>query len=165
MNGANSESMVDLIHFNQDEYIEGDDLQERFGLRGRNMLQLAALKTPIAPGFLIEAAHLANGSLEEQLTIQSLESAVKKIEKSTGKTFNAADRPLLFKAVISPSIQIGTLRSLHAIGISDEVARGFANYCGEEFAYHGKIYEIRSVIRNEDEVLINVTLTVNQSPF
>jgi len=86
--------MVELIHFNQDEYVEGENLQERFGLRGRNMLQLAALKTPIAPGFLIDSAHLTSGSLDEQLTIQSLESAVKKIEHQTGKTFNAAARPL-----------------------------------------------------------------------
>ena len=58
--------MVELIHFNQDEYIEGDNLQERFGLRGRNMLQLAELHTPIAPGFLIESSTLTGGNLEEQ---------------------------------------------------------------------------------------------------
>jgi pyruvate,orthophosphate dikinase len=128
--------MVELIHFNQDETVEGDDLQERFGLRGRNMVQLADLKTPIAPGFLIDSQQLASGALEEQLNIQSLESAVKKIEHQTGKTFNAPDRPLLFKVVISPSIQIGSIRSVHTVGISDAAAQGFAKYCGEEFAYH-----------------------------
>jgi pyruvate,orthophosphate dikinase len=128
--------MVELNHFNQDEYVEGDDLQERFGLRGRNMLQLAALKTPIAPGFLIDSAHLASGTLDEQLTIQSLEAAVRKIENQTGKTFTRPDRPLLFKVVISPSIQIGSIRSVHTIGISDDVTAGFAKYCGEDFAYH-----------------------------
>lgn len=128
--------MVALTHFNQDEYVEGDDLQERFGLRGRNMLHLAALNTPIAPGFLIESEGITGGSLDEHLTLQSLESAVKKIENQTGKTFNSAERPLLFKVVISPSIQIGTINSVHTIGISDEVAGGFATNCGEEFAYH-----------------------------
>ena len=128
--------MAELIHFNQDETVEGDDLQERFGLRGRNMVQLAALKTPIAPGFLIDSSNLASGDLEEQLSIRDLETAVKKIENQTGKTFNAPDRPLLFKVVISPSIQIGSVRSVHTIGISDEVAAGFAKYCGDEFAYH-----------------------------
>jgi pyruvate, orthophosphate dikinase len=128
--------MVELIHFNQDETVEGEDLQERFGLRGRNMVQLAAIKTPIAPGFLIDSRNMASGALNEQLTIQSLETAVKKIEHQTGKTFNAPARPLLFKVVISPSIQIGSIRSVHTIGISDAVAQGFAKYCGEEFAYH-----------------------------
>ena len=128
--------MVDLIHFNQDETVEGDDLQERFGLRGRNMVQLAALKTPIAPGFLIDSASVASGGLEEQMTIGNLEAAVKKIESQTGKTFNAPPRPMLFKVVVSASIQIGSIRSVHTIGINDDVAKGFAKYCGEDFAYH-----------------------------
>ena len=33
---------------------------------------------------------------------------------------------------------------------------------GEEFGYDGNIYQIRSVIRKEGELLINVTLTGNQ---
>lgn len=128
--------MVELFHFNQGESIQSDDLQERFGLRGRNMLQLAALKTPIAPGFMVESSAITGGNLHESLTLEQIERAVKRIEELTGKTFNAPDRPMLFKVVISPSIQIGSLRSVHTIGINDEVAAGFANYCGEAFAYH-----------------------------
>jgi len=128
--------MVDLIHFNQDEYLEGEDLQERFGLRGRNMLQLAALQTPIAPGFMIESDSITSGDLEAKLTKDNLEAAVKKIENLTGKTFTTPERPLLFKVVMSPSIQIGSIQSVHTLGINDEGAAGFAKYCGEEFAYH-----------------------------
>jgi len=128
--------MVELFHFNQDEYIEGDNLQERFGLRGRNMVQLAQLKTPIAPGFLIESESITSGDLEKALTRETLVSAVEKIQNQTGKTFNAPDRPLLFKTVVSPSIQIGSIPSVHTIGINDEVTKGFAKFCGEDFAYH-----------------------------
>jgi pyruvate,orthophosphate dikinase len=128
--------MLELIHFNQNQHLEGDDLQERFGLRGRNMLQLAQLKTPIAPGFLIESASLTDGKLKEELTIPRLEAAVKKIEGLTGKTYDSPKVPMMFKAVVSPSIQIGSIRSVHTIGINDEVVQGFAKHCGEEFAYH-----------------------------
>lgn len=128
--------MLELIHFNETQHLEGDDLQERFGLRGRNMLQLAQLKTPIAPGFLIESANLTNGKLKEELTIPKLEAAVKKIEGLTAKNYNSPKKPMLFKAVVSPSIQIGSIRSVHTIGINDEVVKGFAQHCGEEFAYH-----------------------------
>ena len=128
--------MVELFHFNQDEYIEGENLQERFGLRGRNMVQLAQLKTPIAPGFLIESESIISGDLEQALTRETLMAAVEKIQNQTGKTFAAPERPLLFKTVISPSIQIGTIRSVHTIGINDEVTKGFAKFCGEDFAYH-----------------------------
>jgi pyruvate,orthophosphate dikinase len=109
------------------------------------MLQLAQLKTPIAPGFLIESANLTNGKLKEELTTAKLEAAVKKIEGLTGKTFNSGAMPMLFKAVISPSIQIGALRSVHTIGINDEVVQGFAKRCGEDFAYHEYRHFIASV--------------------
>jgi len=126
--------MVDLIHFNQNEYLEGDDLQERFGLRGRNMFQLAALNTPIAPGFLIDSPTLLNGGVKA-LQVAELKTAVGKIEKLTGKTFNAPTRPMLFKVVVSPSIQIGSIRSMHTVGINDVVSEGFAKFCGEDFGY------------------------------
>ena len=128
--------MVDIIHFNQSEHLEGSNLQERFGLRGRNMLQLAALNTPIAPGFLIASEDLLGGKVEAELTRAGLEEAVKKIENLTDKTLNGTTRPLLFKVVISPSIQIGSIPSVHTVGISDAVAEGFAGHCGEDFAYH-----------------------------
>jgi len=136
--------MVELIHFNENEFLEGSDLQERFGLRGRNMMQLAQAKTPIAPGFLIESEAVASGSLADELTSGLLKAAVEKIEKLTDKTFDAPDRPMLFKVVVSPSIQIGSIQSVHTIGINDAVAAGFANYCGEDFAFQEYRYFMKS---------------------
>ncbi|MDH4120920.1 MAG: PEP-utilizing enzyme [Deltaproteobacteria bacterium] len=126
--------MAQLIEFNKDVYLEGTDLQERFGLRGRNVMQLAQLKAPIAPGFMIDSSTLTGGKVKN-LTRAEIEKAVKKIESLTGKTFNKADRPMFFKVVISPSIQIGSLRSVHTVGISDVTVQGFAKYSGESFAY------------------------------
>ncbi|MDH4247363.1 MAG: PEP-utilizing enzyme [Deltaproteobacteria bacterium] len=128
--------MVEIFHFNHEDYPKGDDLQERFGLRGRNMVELAALKTPIAPGFLIQSSDLLGGKIKEGITVAVLSKAVEKIGKQANKSFNSQDRPLLFKVVISPSIQIGTIRSLHTIGINDQVVKGLAEHCGDEFAYH-----------------------------
>ena len=136
--------MVDLIHFNQNEYLEGDDLQERFGLRGRNMFELAALKTPIAPGFLVDSPTLLETGLKD-LSVDELKGAVQKIEKLTKKTFNGPARPMLFKVVISPSIQIGSIRSVHTVGINDSVAEGFAKYCGEAFAYQEYRYYLEQL--------------------
>lgn len=126
--------MVDLIHFNQNEFTGGDDLQERVGLRGRNMLELAQLKLPIAPGLLLESKDMVNG-LKEKLTVDDIKKTVEKIESLTGKTFGGKSQPLLFKVVVSPSIQIGSIRSVHAVGLNDESAEGFASAVGEEFAY------------------------------
>ena len=84
--------MVELFHFNQDEHIEGEDLQERFGLRGRNMVQLAQLKTPIAPGFLIESESITSGSLEKELTREGFNAldprAKSDFSKAGGKIVN-----------------------------------------------------------------------------
>ena len=143
--------MTELIHFNENEFIEGSDLQERFGLRGRNMLNLAQLKTPIAPGFLIESEVVQDG-LKEKLTLEALEGAVKKIESIAGKTFNSPERPMLFKVVISPSIQIGTIGSVHTVGINDEVADGMAKYCGEDFAYQEYRHFMEAVSTRSSEI-------------
>ncbi|MCZ6532497.1 MAG: PEP-utilizing enzyme [SAR324 cluster bacterium] len=126
--------MAQLVHFNENEFVEGGDLQERFGLRGRNMIELAQLKLPIAPGFLIASSDVQKG-LKEKLTLEALEGAVKKIEGITGKSFNSPERPMLFKVVVSPSIQIGTISSVHTVGINDETVEGFGSYCGTDFAY------------------------------
>lgn len=127
--------MADLIYFSQTEFTDSDGLQERFGLRGRNIMQLAQLKAPIAPGFLIDSDSIQAG-LKAGLKIDDLKKIIEKMEKETGKTYSRPENPLLFKAVISPSIQIGTVRSVHTIGINDEVAEGLAKYCGEDFAFH-----------------------------
>ncbi|MDH4225486.1 MAG: PEP-utilizing enzyme [Deltaproteobacteria bacterium] len=126
--------MVNLIDFSQQEFQEGDNLQERFGLRGRNVMQLAQMKAPIAPGFMVDAETLASGKVKD-LSLEEVQKAITKIESITGKTFSTADRPMFFKVVISPSIQIGSLRSVHTVGISDAMVEGFAKYCGEDFAY------------------------------
>src|SRR5271154_1996745 len=128
--------MVSIINFSEKEFLEGDDLQERFGLRGRNMMQLAQLQLPIAPGFLIESAALTEGKLKEELTSSALEATVKKIESQTGKTFGSGKMPMVFRVVVSPSIRIGSIRSVHTTGINDEVVQGFAKYSGGEFACH-----------------------------
>jgi hypothetical protein len=36
---------------------------------------------------------------------------------------------------------------------------------GEEFIYNGKVYEIRSVIREGEEITLNVLLAMNQAIF
>lgn len=36
---------------------------------------------------------------------------------------------------------------------------------GEEFAYRGKIYQVRSVLHVDNEVKINVTMTMDQPNF
>ena len=124
---------MQFYHFNQKEHVQGHDLQERFGLRGRNLLQLASLHTPLVPGFLIESKDLPALA---KLTVDELKPAIKKIEGITGREFGNPEKPMLLKVVVSPSIQIGSLQSTHTIGLNDQVAEGLAKRWGEEFAYH-----------------------------
>ena len=126
--------MVELIHFNRKEFLEGEGLQERVGLRGRNMLELAQLDLPIVPGFLVESKDLLAG-LKDKLTIADLQVVVSQIESISKKSFGKRENPLLFKAVVSASIQIGTIRSIHAVGLNDESVQGVAAACGDDFAY------------------------------
>lgn len=36
---------------------------------------------------------------------------------------------------------------------------------GEEFVFNGKVYQIRSVLHRDEDVMINVTLALNQALF
>ena len=133
------------MHFSQDEYQEGEFLHDIIGFRGKNIMQLASLKAPIAPGFIFPSEAIWKGQIEKELSIGMLKSAVGKIEKRTGKTFNSADNPLLFKVLLSPSIQIGTMPSIHALGLNDKVVEGFAKRCGEEFSYGEYFFLMRAI--------------------
>ncbi len=149
---------MQFFHFNQKEHVEGNDLQERFGLRGRNLLQLASLNTPLVPGFLIESKDLP--ALVE-LDLAALKPAIRKIESIAGREFGNPEKPMLLKVVVSPSIQIGTFRSTHTIGMNDRVAEGLAKRWGDEFTYHeykvllerfGSVFLGRDVKSIEDAV-------------
>ncbi len=136
---------MNILHFSENEYQEGTDLRDQIGIRGKNLMELAALKAPISPGFIIPSEVIWGKNFAEDFSIDAIKEAVEKIEGSIDKKFNSSANPMLFKVVLSPSIQIVTMPSIHALGLSDEVVKGFSDCCGSEFAYGEYFYLMRSI--------------------
>ena len=128
-------------HVNQHACPEGGGLNERFGLRGLNLIHLARLRAPIAPAFMVESSSLGR---QPPVDRYALRDAMVEIETASECSFNDAEKPLLLKVLISPSILVRSVDSIHAIGLHEGVLTGFARQCGEAFAYQ----EYQLLIRN-----------------
>ena len=120
---------------------------ELIGLRGKQAVDLAGLKLPILPGFIIDAevaAHLEDTDLKPLL-----KKYFKKISGEVGKEFNNPDNPMLVKIVISPNLAIVHYPTLHNFGLTDKTIPGFNSFVGEEFGYHEILFLMKGCLEIE----------------
>lgn len=111
-----------------------EDISDLIGIRGNRSIELAQLNMPILPGLIISSkisSKLSGMSLSKTLT-----DFADKAEGEIGKKFNDPENPAIFKIVISPSMEIVSYPSIHAVGLTDKTIEGFKNIVGEHFAYH-----------------------------
>ncbi len=134
--------MKKYYSFSSTEFIEDPDIQEKIGIRGKNVMMLASLGAPILPGFIIP-----NETVEEIVNTgkdskKFLIEPIEKLERQMGKKYNDEKNPLLIKVVESPILNMIKAFSIHNIGLCNKTVGGFATFVGEDFAYH----EYRNVI-------------------
>ncbi len=135
---------VNVHPFRQGEATSDDAALERLGIRGREAMELAALKLPILPGFVIDAdsvAEIAKGPLRETV-VQQFQT----IEPITGKEFGSEEGPMLVKIVISPNLVIAQYPFLHNFGLTEATLGGFANFVGEAFAHQELLFLMRGML-------------------
>lgn len=135
------------IHFfDQGEATVKPQVAERIGIRGRLAMELAELKLPILPGFVIDAEVASR--LGEFKIRQALEPWLARLAKRTGKTYGDADVPMLVKIVISPNLVIAAYPRLHNYGLTEKTLPGFIKGVGENFAWH----EVQFLLRGNLEI-------------
>ncbi len=143
--------MDKAVHFfSRNKYVKDTKVWERFGIRGKQAMEFAALNLPIVPGFILDsqiAAHLDDFDLAAELP-----DLITQFEKETGKTFNDPKNPLLLKVVISPNLAIVHYPTLHNFGLTDETVSGFADYVGEQFGYHEILFLIHGIFQVEKKI-------------
>lgn len=143
--------MDKAVHFfSRNKYVKNSKIWERFGIRGKQAMEFAALNLPIVPGFILDsqiAAHLDKFELAAELP-----ELITQFEKETGKTFNDPKNPLLLKVVISPNLAIVHYPTLHNFGLTDETLSGFADYVGEQFGYHEILFLIHGIFQVEKKI-------------
>lgn len=128
--------MKDIFSFSSSEFTEDDDIIQHFGMRGRNLMDLAALGIPILPGFILTEAFLAEDNEEPEGHFAKYKESFEKMGGILEKHWDE-DNPLLVKLVVSPMLNmVQTFSSIHNIGLCDTTIEGFASFVGEDFAYH-----------------------------
>jgi pyruvate,orthophosphate dikinase len=143
--------MTKNIHFfSEKEFVKKEDVLERIGVRGRLAMELAALKLPILPGFVIDADVASD--LEDVSLKTHLKKAFAKLETIRGRVFGDPQNPMLVKIVISPNIVIATSPTLHNYGLTDETIEGFSHFVGPKFSYHEALFLIRGTLAIEERI-------------
>ena len=151
--------MKEIFSFSSSEFTENEEIIQFFGMRGRNLMDLAALGIPILPGFILTEAFLAEDeedpSAHQPIYLESFSKMGKILEKRWD-----ADNPLLIKLVVSPMLNmVHTFSSIHNVGLCDTTIDGFASFVGEDFAYH----EYRGLLRRIMELeLLTITDTTRK---
>jgi pyruvate,orthophosphate dikinase len=139
-----------IHYFSENEYVKKEAVLERIGVRGRLAMELAALKLPILPGFIVDADVASD--LENVSLIPHLKQALSKLERIRGRVFGDPENPMLVKIVISPSTVITTFPTLHNYGLTEETIDGFAKFVGPKFGYHEVLFLIRGNLAIEERI-------------
>jgi pyruvate,orthophosphate dikinase len=117
------------------------DMRELLGGKGANLAEMAKLGLPVPPGFTIttdvctayyENDHAYPADLENQV-----ETALKKLEATVGKTFGDPANPLLVSVRSGARASMpGMMDTVLNLGLNDETAEGLAKLSGDRrFAY------------------------------
>jgi len=129
--------MQEYYSFSSTEYLSDPEILEVVGSRGRRVMELASLGAPISPGFIVTndtLNHVAEGAAG---VFEMLKDPLSDMEAIFQKEFNSSGNPLLIKVVESPMLNmVNTFSTIHNIGLSVHTVEGFAEYVGEQFAYH-----------------------------
>jgi pyruvate,orthophosphate dikinase len=123
-----------VYFFSDKEYVNKEEVLNKIGIRGRRAMELAELKLPILPGFVIDSeicSELGSAPLKSHLR-----GFLRKLEAGTGKRFDDPENPMLVKVVISPSLVITHYPTLHNYGLTEKTIHGFIKFVGENFGYH-----------------------------
>jgi pyruvate, orthophosphate dikinase len=118
-----------------------DSLRGLLGGKGANLAEMTKLKLPVPPGFVVTTeacnAFLAAGGRFPKGMWGEVLSAVKALERSTGKKFGDAANPLLVSCRSGAKHSMpGMMDTVLNIGLNDAVAEGLVLLtCDERFVY------------------------------
>ena len=140
-----------------------DRVRGLLGGKGANLGDMTRIGVPVPPGFTITTeacnAYLAHGEQFPEGLLDQVENALEDIEQATGKTFGAAENPLLVSSRSGAKFSMpGMMDTVLNIGLNDEVVRGLITLTGDEhFVYDS--------YRRLVQMFGSVVLGVRDEPF
>ncbi len=127
------------IYFFSSEFSEGDSTMKKLlGGKGANLADMASLGLPVPPGFTLTTeacqAYYDIGRDELfSLLKNDVQSAVKKLEKITGKTFGKGPNPLLLSVRSGAAVSMpGMMDTVLNLGLNAETAQAMIKLTGNE---------------------------------
>jgi pyruvate,orthophosphate dikinase len=111
--------------------------KDLLGGKGANLADMTSIGLPVPPGFTIpttmcEAYIDRDGRLPRGL-MSAVRSAVRRIEKETGKSFSSATNPLLVSVRSGAAVSMpGMMDTVLNLGLTDEAVAGLASLTGNE---------------------------------
>ena len=140
-----------------------DRLRGLLGGKGANLAEMTRLELPVPPGFVITTeacnAFLGAGGRFPKGMWEEVLSAVKALERATGKKFGDARDPLLVSCRSGAKFSMpGMMDTVLNIGLNDVVAEGMVRLTGDErFVY--------DAYRRLVQMFATVVLEVPAKPF
>lgn len=118
---------------------EGCDISaenlDQIGIRGKRVYELAHIKIPVAPGFILDSRSVR--TLEKDKLTALIRPGIAHMERLTGKKLGDATDPLLVKILASSNLRIaGQYPSIHNVGMNETVLAALSNKSGQNFARH-----------------------------
>jgi pyruvate,orthophosphate dikinase len=129
-----------VYYFGKEKCEGGASLKEILGGKGANLAEMVRLGFPVPPGFTISTDtcdyFVKNGKYPEGLD-KDVESAVKLLEKETGKVFGDKEKPLLVSVRSGAAVSMpGMMDTILNLGLNDETIEGLIAASGNpRFCY------------------------------
>lgn len=134
-----------IYYFSDETRINAKVDRQYFGIRGREVDQLAELNLSVLPGIIIDAT-VAQELADEQVC-EILKPFFDKMGKTVDKKFDDAENPLLLKIVVSPNLSISAYPTLHNFGLTRKNLAGFEAKVGEKFAAHEIAFMLKGIFQ------------------
>jgi pyruvate,orthophosphate dikinase len=126
-----------------EKYVGGDwdKVRGLLGGKGANLAEMARIGVPVPPGFTVTTeacnAYTAAGSKFPEGQWDQMMTALKAVERESGKKFGDAKNPLLVSCRSGAKFSMpGMMDTVLNIGLNDETAKGMVELTGNErFVY------------------------------
>lgn len=134
--------MPDIYPFSEQGCTDDKNAWTRSGKRGQRAFELAELKMPIVPGFVVDSRLTPKlGSMDLK---DLLKGGVAEIEKGVGRKYGDSANPLLLKIVCSSNLSLPIYPTVFNVGLSPQTIQGFIEFLGERAAWFEYCYLIRT---------------------
>ena len=136
--------LANAYNFSQKGCVLDKSVWEACGKRGQLAFELASLKLPVVPGFVIDSKTCIN---IDKIDLSSLlKTGLSEVEAVIGRKFGDEKDPLLLKIIFSPNLTLAIYPTVFNIGLNPETIEGFGKILGDiKKAWFEYCYLLRTV--------------------